>query len=739
MADADVNYNKKNSYQMGEGPEFQGLRGSLTKRSIAERRGFSSDAARINTPRFRTASQLASPAARSPRVTLPPGISPTALLDSAIMLPNSQALPSPTTGTFLLPPLSHQGSILTSVPLDAGTGLASSSKFKPEANYNPLPASSILEIQVSDHCIIAKGGISDCQPPVPDQALLDFAIPAEFPKGHKIKSELHSYDDVRMVQDAIYNANNVEMQMHRSEEATDKSFPPNKANRDIGLQNLMEEGKRETSYLMGMVRTSEDGYNWRKYGQKQVKGSEYPRSYYKCTHPNCQVKKKVERSLDGQITEIIYKGTHNHGKPQPSRRPSLGSALSTDEMLEMGEGGGTFVKVDGGWRNMHSGMKDIKQNSDWKADNQERTPSTSVVTELSDLVSTNKGKPISMFESEDTLELSSTLASQDDDEDGATQGSISLEEDADEELESKRRKKEICLIDSNFGSRAVREPRVVVQIESELDILDDGYRWRKYGQKVVKGNPNPRSYYKCTSAGCLVRKHVERASHDLKFIITTYVGKHNHEVPTARSNNQMNSSGAAILPSAANAQAALALPGNVSIPKPESQVPNTAPHFERKPEFSNELPKPDLIGFSDAMNFGSSSLCQMKYTPFSNTLPYGSYEMNSGRRATAQPGSMTSVFADFPMSLPLNLPSSGSFLPAGLNLNCVRPMGPIQPFLSGQQLKEVDTGFLGSKQEHKDTLIYDTCIPIVDDASPSLTPSLASTSVYHRAVHNFPS
>lgn len=42
------------------------------------------------------------------------------------------------------------------------------------------------------------------------------------------------------------------------------------------------------------------------------------------------------------------------------------------------------------------------------------------------------------------------------------------------------------------GSRAVKEPRVVVQTTSDIDILDDGYRWRKYGQKVVKGNPNPR-------------------------------------------------------------------------------------------------------------------------------------------------------------------------------------------------------------------------------------------------------
>ncbi|PNX59936.1 WRKY transcription factor, partial [Trifolium pratense] len=47
-------------------------------------------------------------------------------------------------------------------------------------------------------------------------------------------------------------------------------------------------------------------------------------------------------------------------------------------------------------------------------------------------------------------------------------------------------------ISSGVGNRTVREPRVVVQTTSDIDILDDGYRWRKYGQKVVKGNPNPR-------------------------------------------------------------------------------------------------------------------------------------------------------------------------------------------------------------------------------------------------------
>lgn len=40
-----------------------------------------------------------------------------------------------------------------------------------------------------------------------------------------------------------------------------------------------------------------------------------------------------------------------------------------------------------------------------------------------------------------------------------------------------------------------------------------------------------RSYYRCTNPKCKVRKHVERASDDPRAFITTYEGKHNHEMP----------------------------------------------------------------------------------------------------------------------------------------------------------------------------------------------------------------
>ena len=42
------------------------------------------------------------------------------------------------------------------------------------------------------------------------------------------------------------------------------------------------------------------------------------------------------------------------------------------------------------------------------------------------------------------------------------------------------------------GEKKVRKPRYAFQTRSQVDILDDGYRWRKYGQKAVKNNKFPR-------------------------------------------------------------------------------------------------------------------------------------------------------------------------------------------------------------------------------------------------------
>nr|QGQ64056.1 WRKY transcription factor 33 [Santalum album] len=78
-----------------------------------------------------------------------------------------------------------------------------------------------------------------------------------------------------------------------------------------------------------------------------------------------------------------------------------------------------------------------------------------------------------------------------------------------------------------------REPRFAFMTKSEVDHLDDGYRWRKYGQKAVKNSPFPRSYYRCTSAACNVKKRVERSSDDSSVVITTYEGQHTHPCPVS--------------------------------------------------------------------------------------------------------------------------------------------------------------------------------------------------------------
>lgn len=44
-----------------------------------------------------------------------------------------------------------------------------------------------------------------------------------------------------------------------------------------------------------------------------------------------------------------------------------------------------------------------------------------------------------------------------------------------------------------------KEPRFAFMTKSEVDHLEDGYRWRKYGQKAVKNSPYPRYSFDSTN------------------------------------------------------------------------------------------------------------------------------------------------------------------------------------------------------------------------------------------------
>lgn len=54
------------------------------------------------------------------------------------------------------------------------------------------------------------------------------------------------------------------------------------------------------------------------------------------------------------------------------------------------------------------------------------------------------------------------------------------------------RKSENQSSEAGISGEVMQEPRVVVQSSADTEITGDGFRWRKYGQKVVKGNPYPR-------------------------------------------------------------------------------------------------------------------------------------------------------------------------------------------------------------------------------------------------------
>lgn len=219
-----------------------------------------------------------------------------------------------------------------------------------------------------------------------------------------------------------------------------------------------------------------------------------------------------------------------------------------------------------------------------------------------------------------------------------------------------------------------------------------------------------RSYYKCTTPGCQVRKHVERASDDLKSVLTTYEGKHNHEIPAARNTSHPNTDvGSTSTTPNTNS---LAISKITNIPKPEPQTQDLPLSFNRK--FNNEYMPSNFVGNfgTEPTKFDASSMYQTKFVPFQNPLPF------------------SSVLPDFPISLPMAIPSAANMVHSGFGFNnngkCAREA---QSYI-GQQFR--DNGRIVKPKLEQDDGFYDTFMRPPDHVNDA-------ASRYCRVIPNFQS
>nr|XP_043634855.1 probable WRKY transcription factor 27 [Erigeron canadensis] len=91
------------------------------------------------------------------------------------------------------------------------------------------------------------------------------------------------------------------------------------------------KNQEKTVFQLTQEDLSNDLWAWRKYGQKPIKGSPFPRNYYRCsTTKACGAKKQVERSpVDTTIFIVSYSGEHIH--PRPTHRSSLAGSTRSNK------------------------------------------------------------------------------------------------------------------------------------------------------------------------------------------------------------------------------------------------------------------------------------------------------------------------------------------------------------------------------------------------------------------------
>ncbi|KAK4723713.1 hypothetical protein R3W88_026492 [Solanum pinnatisectum] len=104
---------------------------------------------------------------------------------------------------------------------------------------------------------------------------------------------------------------------------TNDPFPLRDQGQNKKRKKMQQWGKQVRVYGTELESFNhDDGFSWRKYGQKNILGVSHPRAYYRCTHKNtqgCLATKQVQKSKeDPLVFEVTYKGMHSCKTSQSS-------------------------------------------------------------------------------------------------------------------------------------------------------------------------------------------------------------------------------------------------------------------------------------------------------------------------------------------------------------------------------------------------------------------------------------
>ncbi|MFS7979153.1 putative transcription factor WRKY family [Helianthus anomalus] len=262
---------------------------------------------------------------------------------------------------------------------------------------------------------------------------------------------------------------------HIQNKSLDSSF----SRKHGGFHIAKAKHKMEVSKRIIVAEDLNDGYSWRKYGQKEILGSKYPRGYYRCTYRRthaCLATKQIQRcDQDGNVFEVSYRGKHTCHTVLSNNCSSTATesaSTNTDSYFEIAKRP-QLVDVNQIKSIITRDAKKIQQLKVRVSDLSTESESASVITD-------------GHFEFAQSPQMS----------------------------------------ESNHSSITTSKSQLKIKVEGTTE---DGYSWRKYGEKDILDSKYPRVYYRCSfknTSGCRALKQVQRITEDPPVFEVCYMGEH---------------------------------------------------------------------------------------------------------------------------------------------------------------------------------------------------------------------